>query len=67
MLVITLKDAPTNYSYPMPKCAEGKDDMFVGRIRRDDDKTNDAFVRNFEILGKGPAELQQISEISIQQ
>ncbi len=51
----------------MPKCAEGKDDMFVGRIRRDDDKTNDAFVRNFEILGKGPAELQQISEISIQQ
>jgi len=37
---ITLKDDPTTYSYPMPKYAEGKDDVFVGRIRRDDSKAN---------------------------
>lgn len=33
---ITLKDDPTTNSYPMPKYAEGKDDVFVGRIRRDE-------------------------------
>jgi len=37
---ITLKDDPTTYSYPMPKYAEGKDDVFVGRIRRDESQTN---------------------------
>ena len=29
----------------------------------DDDKTIHAVIRYFEILGKGPTELQQISEI----
>ncbi|MFN5911344.1 MAG: aspartate-semialdehyde dehydrogenase [Bacteroidota bacterium] len=33
---ITLKDDPTTFTYPMPKYAEGKDDVFVGRIRRDE-------------------------------
>jgi aspartate-semialdehyde dehydrogenase len=33
---ITLKDDPTTNSYPMPKYAEGKNDVFVGRIRRDE-------------------------------
>jgi aspartate-semialdehyde dehydrogenase len=33
---ITLKDNPTTFTYPMPKYAEGKDDVFVGRIRRDE-------------------------------
>jgi aspartate-semialdehyde dehydrogenase len=37
---ITLKDDPTTYSYPMPKYAEGKDDVFVGRIRRDESQAN---------------------------
>jgi len=37
---ITLKDDPTTYSYPMPKYAEGKDDVFVGRIRRDESHAN---------------------------
>jgi aspartate-semialdehyde dehydrogenase len=37
---ITLKDDPTTYSYPMPKYAEGKDDVFVGRIRRDESQVN---------------------------
>ena len=33
---ITLEDNPETNSYPMPKYAEGKDDVFVGRIRRDE-------------------------------
>jgi len=37
---ITLKDDPTTNSYPMPKYAEGKDDVFVGRIRRDESQAN---------------------------
>jgi aspartate-semialdehyde dehydrogenase len=37
---ITLKDDPTTYNYPMPKYAEGKDDVFVGRIRRDESQAN---------------------------
>lgn len=37
---VTLKDDPTTNTYPMPKYAEGKDDVFVGRIRRDESQTN---------------------------
>ncbi len=37
---ITLKDDPSTFSYPMPKYAEGKDDVFVGRIRRDESQSN---------------------------
>lgn len=33
---ITLKDDPTTNTYPMPRFAEAKDDVFVGRIRRDE-------------------------------
>ncbi|MFP4024966.1 MAG: aspartate-semialdehyde dehydrogenase [Thiohalospira sp.] len=32
---VVLQDDPENNIYPMPKDAEGKDDVFVGRIRRD--------------------------------
>lgn len=37
---ITLKDDPTTNIYPMPIYAEGKDDVFVGRIRRDESQPN---------------------------
>ncbi|NJO88322.1 MAG: aspartate-semialdehyde dehydrogenase, partial [Chloroflexia bacterium] len=37
---ITLQDEPSKNIYPMPKYAEGKDDVFVGRIRRDDSQLN---------------------------
>ncbi|MEN9303629.1 MAG: hypothetical protein RL264_2058 [Bacteroidota bacterium] len=37
---VTLKDDPTTYTYPMPKFAQGKDDVFVGRIRRDESQSN---------------------------
>ncbi len=33
---ITLQDDPTQFSYPMPRYAEGKNDVFVGRLRRDE-------------------------------
>ncbi len=37
---ITLKDDPTTNSYPMPLYAAGKNDVFVGRIRRDESQPN---------------------------
>lgn len=33
---ITVKDDPTTNTYPMPLYAKGKNDVFVGRIRRDE-------------------------------
>lgn len=33
---VVLVDDPANQKYPMPLDAEGKDDVFVGRIRRDE-------------------------------
>ncbi len=37
---ITVQDNPTTNTYPMPIYAEGKNDVFVGRIRRDDSQPN---------------------------
>ena len=37
---LVVKDDPDTFSYPMPKYAEGKDDVFVGRIRRDESQEN---------------------------
>jgi aspartate-semialdehyde dehydrogenase len=38
---ITLKDNPATNEYPMPLIdADGKDDVFVGRVRRDETKPN---------------------------
>ncbi|MFD1705933.1 aspartate-semialdehyde dehydrogenase [Siminovitchia sediminis] len=37
---ITLQDDPNEQLYPMPAFAAGKDDVFVGRIRRDLDEEN---------------------------
>lgn len=37
---ITVQDEPMNNIYPMPKFAQGKDDVFVGRIRRDLSQAN---------------------------
>lgn len=35
MTGVTLKDDPKNNEYPMPLFAEGTDDVFVGRVRKD--------------------------------
>ena len=37
---ITLQDNPDTNTYPMPLFAEDKDDVFVGRIRRDESQPN---------------------------
>ena len=37
---ITLQDNIDTFTYPMPLYAEGKDDVFVGRIRRDETRPN---------------------------
>lgn len=36
---LVVQDLPEMNVYPMPKLAEGKDDVFVGRIRRDESQT----------------------------
>lgn len=37
---ITIQDNLDTFTYPMPLYAEGKDDVFVGRIRRDETQDN---------------------------
>jgi aspartate-semialdehyde dehydrogenase len=37
---VTVQDNTDTYTYPMPLYAEGKDDVFVGRIRRDESQPN---------------------------
>ncbi len=37
---VTLQDSPETNTYPMPLYASGKDDVFVGRIRRDESLPN---------------------------
>jgi len=37
---VVLKDDNETFTYPMPKYAEGKDDVFVGRVRRDESQEN---------------------------
>lgn len=37
---VTVQDNLDAYTYPMPIYAEGKDDVFVGRIRRDESQSN---------------------------
>lgn len=37
---VVLQDMPETRTYPMPLFAEGKDDVFVGRIRRDETRPN---------------------------
>ncbi|WP_224485453.1 aspartate-semialdehyde dehydrogenase [Robertkochia aurantiaca] len=37
---VTVQDNPDTNTYPMPAFAEGKNDVFVGRIRRDESQPN---------------------------
>ncbi len=37
---IKLLDDPGKFTYPMPLLSEGKDDVFVGRLRRDESQPN---------------------------
>jgi aspartate-semialdehyde dehydrogenase len=37
---VILLDDPSSFTYPMPLYAEGKDEVFVGRLRRDESQPN---------------------------
>jgi len=37
---VVLQDDPKNVEYPMPLIAHGKDEVFVGRVRRDESQAN---------------------------
>lgn len=37
---VQVQDDTENYSYPMPLFAQGKDEVFVGRLRRDESRAN---------------------------
>ncbi len=37
---VVIQDDPANFVYPMPILAHGKDEVFVGRIRRDESQPN---------------------------
>jgi aspartate-semialdehyde dehydrogenase len=37
---VVVQDNTDTYTYPMPLFAQGKDDVFVGRIRRDESQPN---------------------------
>jgi aspartate-semialdehyde dehydrogenase len=37
---VVVQDDPKNFHYPMPLTAHGKDEVFVGRIRRDESQPN---------------------------
>lgn len=65
---ITLKDDPTTNSYPMPIYAEGKDDVFVGRIRRDESQANtlNMWVVSDNLRKGAATNAVQIAEILIE-
>ena len=37
---VIVQDDPKNFVYPMPLTAHGKDEVFVGRLRRDESQPN---------------------------
>ncbi len=61
---VTVVDDPSNNAYPMPRSAEGADDVFVGRIRQDVSHPNGlAFWVVSDNLRKGAAlDALQIAE-----
>ena len=65
---VTVVDDLDNHQYPMPRDCDGKDDVFVGRIRRDISGGNGiAFWCVSDNLRKGAAtNAVQIAELMVQ-
>lgn len=61
---VTLVDDPQNYVYPMPLDSAGKDDVFVGRIRKDlaDDYSNTLWLTGDQIRKGAALNAVQIAE-----
>lgn len=62
---VTLKDDPQNYVYPMPLESAGKDNVFVGRIRKDlaDDNSNTLWLTGDQIRKGAALNAVQIGEM----
>ena len=64
---VTLVDDPQNYVYPMPLDSAGKDDVFVGRIRKDlaNDNSNTLWLTGDQIRKGAALNAVQIAEYLI--
>ena len=62
---IIVVDNPSNLEYPMPKDAHGKDEVFVGRIRRDEsqDKTLNLWIVADNLRKGAATNAVQIAEL----
>lgn len=62
---VIVVDDPANLKYPMPKDAHGKDEVFVGRIRRDEsqDKTLNLWVVADNLRKGAATNAVQIAEL----
>ena len=62
---VTLKDDPQTYVYPMPLESAGKDNVFVGRIRKDlaDDNSNTLWLTGDQIRKGAALNAIQIGEL----
>ncbi len=65
---VTVVDDPQNYVYPMPLESAGKDDVFVGRIRKDlaDDLGNTLWLTGDQIRKGAALNAVQIAEYLVQ-
>lgn len=66
---ITIQDNPLENSYPMPIFAEGKDDVFIGRIRRDEsqEKTLNMWIVSDNLRKGAATNAVQIAEYIIRE
>ncbi|HAT61432.1 MAG TPA: aspartate-semialdehyde dehydrogenase, partial [Prevotella sp.] len=64
---VTLVDDPQNYVYPMPLESAGKDDVYVGRIRKDlaDDNGSTLWLTGDQIRKGAALNAVQIAEYLI--
>lgn len=64
---VTLVDDPQNYVYPMPLESAGKDDVYVGRVRKDlaDDNGNTLWLTGDQIRKGAALNAVQIAEYLI--
>jgi aspartate-semialdehyde dehydrogenase len=66
---VTVVDDPQNYVYPMPLESAGKDDVYVGRIRKDlaDDNSNTLWLTGDQIRKGAALNAVQIAEYLIKE
>lgn len=64
---VIVVDDPANLQYPMPKDAHGKDEVFVGRIRRDEsqDKTLNLWVVADNLRKGAATNAVQVAELLV--